>query len=70
MPVMDGLTATKLIRDELKISIPVVALTGDTSIDLKEQCEKIGFDDFCNKPLKRQDLMRIIETHTTKCQNF
>jgi PAS domain S-box-containing protein len=64
MPVMDGLTATALIKEELKITIPVVALTGDTSQDVKNQCEEIGFSEFCGKPMKRDHLLNVIEKYT------
>jgi PAS domain S-box-containing protein len=64
MPVMDGLTATAIIKNELKIDIPVIALTGDTSPDVKRQCEEIGFTEFCGKPLKREQLMAIIQKYT------
>jgi PAS domain S-box-containing protein len=64
MPVMDGLTATKIIKEELKITIPIVALTGDAGEDTKSQCMEIGFDEYCNKPLKRADLLRVIKQYT------
>jgi CheY-like chemotaxis protein len=53
MPVMDGLTATVIIKKDLKINIPVIALTGDTSAYVKSQCEEIGFSEFCGKPMKK-----------------
>jgi PAS domain S-box-containing protein len=64
MPVMDGLTATKVIKKELKIDIPVIALTGDAGNDTKSQCEEIGFDEYCNKPMKRAKLLDIIQKYT------
>jgi CheY-like chemotaxis protein len=64
MPVMDGLTATAIIKKELKLDIPVIALTGDTSRDVKSQCEKIGFAEFCGKPLKRDQLLNVIEKYS------
>jgi CheY-like chemotaxis protein len=64
MPVMDGLTATAIIKKELKLDIPVIALTGDTSRHVKSQCEKIGFAEFCGKPMKRDKLLNIIEKYT------
>jgi signal transduction histidine kinase/ActR/RegA family two-component response regulator len=64
MPVMDGLTATTIIKKELKITIPVIALSGETSADVKNQCEEIGFAEFCNKPMKRDQLLDIIEKYT------
>jgi len=64
MPVMDGLTATKIIKDELKINIPIVALTGDAGEETKTQCMEIGFDEYCNKPMRRAELLGIIKKYT------
>jgi PAS domain S-box-containing protein len=64
MPVMDGLTATAIIKKELKIDIPVIALTGDTSADVKGQCEEIGFAEYCVKPMKKDQLLEIIQKYT------
>jgi CheY-like chemotaxis protein len=64
MPVMDGLTATAVIKKELKLDIPVIALTGDTSQDVKSQCESIGFSEFCGKPMKKDHLLNVIEKYT------
>jgi two-component system sensor histidine kinase/response regulator len=64
MPVMDGLTAAAVIKKELKINIPVIALTGDTSADVKSQCEEIGFAEYCVKPMKKDKLLEIIQKYT------
>ena len=63
MPVMDGLEATRIIKEELKLNIPIVALTGDNGMDIKEQCEKMGFDDFFAKPIRIPQIKKIIEKH-------
>lgn len=64
MPVMDGLEATRIIKDELKISTPVVALTGDDNAESRAECEKIGFDGFQGKPMKRQILKEVLKQYT------
>jgi CheY-like chemotaxis protein len=64
MPVMDGLTATRIIKAEMKMKIPVVALTGESGSQIKEDCKEIGFDDFFNKPLKKAQLIKLVEVHT------
>jgi len=64
MPVMDGLEATRIIKHELKISTPVVALTGDDNADTRAECEKIGFDGFQGKPMKRQILKEVLKQYT------
>ena len=66
MPVMDGLEATKLIRNELQMGdLPIVALTGEMSADIKSECESIGFNSFYQKPLKKDKLQEIIKMYKT-----
>jgi len=61
MPVMDGLEATKLIREELKMmDIPILALTGEKRDDIQSECEGIGFTDFFSKPLPKKKLEETI----------
>jgi len=64
MPVMDGLEATTLIKNELKDPTPVVALTGDFNEKTQKECEIIGFEDFRGKPMKRNDLKELIKQFT------
>jgi len=64
MPVMDGFEATKAIKKYLKLDVPVVALTGETSYALQVQCEEIGFDGFYQKPLKRKQLEEVVKKYT------
>jgi CheY-like chemotaxis protein len=64
MPIMDGLSATKIIKHELKMNIPIIALTGDAGDETKTQCREIGFAEYCNKPMKRAQLIDVIQRHT------
>merc|ERR1712226_1453181 len=64
MPVMDGLEATNIIKNDLGMDIPVIAVTGDDSEDTLEACNKIGFDEFQSKPLKRDVLKDIVKKYT------
>jgi len=64
MPVMDGLEATRIIKNELKIDTPVVALTGDDNDITRTACEKIGFDGFQGKPMKRPILKEVLKKFT------
>ena len=66
MPAMNGLTATAtaVIKNELKIDIPVIAFTGDPNADVKSKCEGIGFAEYCVKPMKKDQLLAIIQKYT------
>jgi CheY-like chemotaxis protein len=64
MPVMDGLTATKILKQEMKLTVPIVALTAETTASIRTECEEIGFEDFYSKPLKRDGLKDVLLKHT------
>jgi len=53
MPIMDGYTATKRIRETLpspKNGIPIVAMTASALIGENEKCFKAGMNDYVPKP--------------------
>lgn len=63
MPVMDGFTATRILREELGISIPVLAMTAGVTDTEREQCLAAGMDDFIAKPLDMDEMLETIERH-------
>ena len=64
MPVLNGMDATKLIRNELQMKdLPIIALTGEMSADIRSECEAIGFNGFFQKPLKKDQLQDLVETY-------
>ncbi|MFY7888902.1 MAG: ATP-binding protein, partial [Spirosomataceae bacterium] len=51
MPEMNGFEATKYIRNDLKLTIPIIALTADvTTVDLAK-CKEVGMNDYIAKPV-------------------
>ena len=65
MPVMDGLTATRIIRESerrLKIRrVPIVALTAHAMRSDETQCLSAGMDAFLSKPLHARQLHAMLE---------
>ncbi|PTD96872.1 ATP-binding protein [Pseudothauera lacus] len=55
MPVMDGYTATRLMRQS-DLRIPVVALTANASAEDRQRCISAGMNDFLTKPYTRASL--------------
>ena len=51
MPEMDGFEATDYIRNKLKLTIPIIALTADVTTVDAGKCKKIGMDDYISKPI-------------------
>lgn len=69
MPGMDGLEATAKIRDRSvfgdKADTPIIAMTGHSYEDTKEDLEQAGLEFYVAKPFDMHILLRVIEEATT-----
>lgn len=65
MPVMDGFTATELIRclPEPTCHIPVIALTADAMKEDRERCIASGMNDYLSKPFRLEELEKVIRQY-------
>ena len=65
MPVMDGLEATRRIRDWEQATgrsrLPIVALTAGAFAEDSARCREAGMDDFLAKPLAREQLAAVLQ---------
>lgn len=60
MPEMDGYTATSIIRNELKLDIPIIAMTAHAMAGEREKCLQLGMNDYVSKPIKETILYNMI----------
>jgi CheY-like chemotaxis protein/signal transduction histidine kinase/CHASE3 domain sensor protein len=61
MPVMDGLTATRAIRNDPRWKkMPIIALTAKAMPDDQENCLKAGASDYMAKPLDVDKLLSLV----------
>jgi len=61
MPLMDGLEATSKIRQLYPLKpIKVVAVTAAALPGDKEQCLESGMDDYITKPIKKEELTKML----------
>jgi PAS domain S-box-containing protein len=59
MPVMDGLQATRLIRElnSSSSSVPIIAMTANVFAEDRLKCMQAGMDDFITKPVEQSKLL-------------
>ncbi len=68
MPEMDGYTATRAIRAGEQASgrhVPIIAMTANAMRGDRETCLSAGMDDYLPKPVKIQDLDRVLKRWVT-----
>ncbi|MBE0649071.1 MAG: response regulator [Bacteroidales bacterium] len=68
MPVMDGLTASRKIREELeqgRSRVPIIAMTGHLHSDKHKEILQAGMNDYIIKPFTREVLRNKIMTYLT-----
>ena len=64
MPEMDGLSATRAIRDYETGSgrhIPIIAMTAHAMKEDRERCIQAGMDDYVSKPISPDKLIQSLE---------
>ncbi len=61
MPVMDGFTATREIRkNEDYNDLPIVAMTADAMVGIKEKCINAGMQDYITKPIDPDEVFAAV----------
>jgi CheY-like chemotaxis protein len=64
MPVMDGLTATRLIRERAELqNLPVIALTAGVMAEERERAEAAGVTGFLAKPLELAAMVSMLQPY-------
>ncbi len=63
MPEMDGIQATKIIKEIVPIGceLKIVAVTAYVSFNEKEKCRISNFDGFVTKPIDPSILEKLLE---------
>lgn len=60
MPVMDGFTATRIIREQLGLDLPIIAMTAGVLAFERQQCIESGMTDFIGKPINVDSMLATI----------
>ena len=69
MPVMDGLEATRAIREMNRVdaeSVPIIAMTANAFADDKQACLDAGMNDHVGKPTEPAEVVRVLARFLNK----
>ena len=61
MPHMDGIETLHTLHKNGNFKTPVVVLTADAIVGMKEKYLKEGFDDYLAKPIRTEELNQLLE---------
>ena len=59
MPIMDGYTATQVLREH-GVELPILALTANAMLEDRHRCLQAGCSDFLTKPIRKQTLVDAV----------
>lgn len=60
MPVMNGYQATAVLRRQLGLAVPIIALTANAITGEREKCLAAGMNDYLTKPFQETSLMKMV----------
>ena len=60
MPKMDGYTATRVLRQEMQIATPIIAMTANALPTDREACLAAGMSDHIGKPINARELIALV----------
>jgi len=63
MPEMNGFETTEYIRQELKLDLPIIALTADVTTADVEKCKAVGMNDYISKPVDEKLLYKKLNSY-------
>lgn len=63
MPELDGIEATRQIRQAMGPEVPIVALTGHATAEIQQAAHAVGMQGFLTKPVSQEMLTAIVDEH-------
>ncbi|WP_374363570.1 response regulator [Pseudoduganella danionis] len=63
MPVMDGYTATRILRQQLGLKLPIIAMTAGVLGNERHRSEEAGISDFIPKPIEVDEMLAVLQRH-------
>lgn len=69
MPEMDGLEATRQIRQNSALAQPyIIAMTAHAMAGDRDRCLDAGMDDYLSKPIKRDRVLEVLQRYTMRLE--
>nr|WP_253912564.1 response regulator [Vibrio sp. B1Z05] len=59
MPLMDGYSATKHLR-EMGVTVPIIAMTANAMSGDREKALQVGMDDYISKPIDVAEMFKVL----------
>ncbi|MGK4152290.1 ATP-binding protein [Kurthia gibsonii] len=66
MPGMNGYEVIQIIREQMNLDLPIIAVTAKAMEIDRDQCMKVGASDYISKPLNMEQLLSILRVWLTK----
>lgn len=63
MPEMNGHETTIYIRKNLKLGLPIIAMTSHSNIEERENCLLSGMNDYIAKPINEEELYNLVTNY-------
>jgi two-component system, sensor histidine kinase len=68
MPIKNGYEATRMLRQELGLAVPIIALTANAITGERAKCLAAGMNDYLTKPFQEFSLLKVVYDWTVAAQ--
>lgn len=66
MPELDGFESSRIIREDLKLSVPIIAVTANNCEKEKIKCFEYGMNEYISKPFNPDKFYKILKKYLPK----
>ena len=65
MPIMDGISTTQVLRNDLKIETPIIACSAHAMASERMKCKEAGMNEYISKPYTEEGLIGVLAKFRT-----